>query len=449
MIEVESIVAALVLSAVAMSAPCSYPIQWEGSGREVIAVELNPETLGTLGGCLDSVRIRDREGADVPYAVCTLSESYTQSVRKPCGAVSSLVREVPGNTLRMEFKLLTDSPIPNGLTISSPLQNYERKVDVFVSRDGAAWLPLVTGAFIFDSTSTLKMRQTDIALPATDCRQFRLIVSLTSIDRQNAFKRVKRSLDASGQPVSSVEETTVTNEPFKIDDVSFWRKTTSTCPGKPLDILAPPQCIERVAESKTSVYLFKPVCYPVLGVFIESPEQNFSRLINAFNIVGDKQSEQLPVSVVSLHFPGYKEIEPRMQFQPAFEDGTIRLVVNEFDNPPLPVISFRTIHARRCLRFLAEPGSAPFILTASPGAERPQYQLPQMLAAKMLEEKDVVFAPLGKHTGEPICPEPSRKDAASYGWLIYVACIAAAIAVAAALYMAFRQLPAEDNSPDA
>ena len=79
-----------------------------------------------------------------------------------------------------------------GLTIQTPLADYEHRVRVFGSVSGKDWAPLVTDGVIFDYSRFMDIRNRDVTLPANQFRQFKLIVEQELEDRESPLRELIR-----------------------------------------------------------------------------------------------------------------------------------------------------------------------------------------------------------------------------------------------------------------
>jgi hypothetical protein len=196
-------------------------------GEELAQVLLTPEMFSATQDNYADLRIMR---TDTRQMVPSLVECVTQEQRKirrvPEPLTLTHAGDTPDNQLRVtftrprrpagqeEFPLL-------GLTVKTPLRDFERHVQVEVSEDGSAWRTLVGQARIFDVSSFADLRVTDIVTPPITQRHIRL--TFNKHDQQtSAVTQVRTSADSKGE-VSAIDRSFREEQrPFRIDGVTGW-----------------------------------------------------------------------------------------------------------------------------------------------------------------------------------------------------------------------------------
>ena len=87
--------------------------------------------------------IVDDRGTMVPYLLEPIGKKRINQVREPCASKLVSLRVDEGKGLEIVVALDEKAPSAGGLTIQTPLADYEHRVRVFGSQSGKDWTPLV------------------------------------------------------------------------------------------------------------------------------------------------------------------------------------------------------------------------------------------------------------------------------------------------------------------
>ena len=195
--------------------------------EELAQVLLTPEMFAvTLDNFADIRVVRRGTGQMVPCLVECVTEEQRKirRVHEPLSLTHTA--DTADNQLRVTFqrqrKPAGQEQFPLlGLTVKTPLRDFERYVQVEVSEDGNAWKTVVEQARIFDVSSFADLRVTDIVLPPVSQHHIRL--TFNKHDQQtSAVTQVRTSADAQGE-VSAIDRSFREEQrPFRIDKVDGW-----------------------------------------------------------------------------------------------------------------------------------------------------------------------------------------------------------------------------------
>ena len=90
---------------------------------------------------------------------------------------------------------LADSdPQPNGLSLITPLKNFEQQVRVLTSTDGQLWEPPVAQTMIFDYSRFMDVRNDKVSFEPTARRHFRIIIDDVTAEQQSDLMELTRRL---------------------------------------------------------------------------------------------------------------------------------------------------------------------------------------------------------------------------------------------------------------
>jgi len=195
--------------------------------EELAQVLLTPEMFGITQDNYADIRVVRRDPWQmVPCLVECVTEEQRQIRRITEPLTLTQATDTADNQLCVTFS----RPRPPagqeqfpllGLTVKTPLRDFERYVQVEVSADGTAWQTVVEQARIFDVSSYADLRMTDIALPPVSQRHIRL--TFNKHDQQTgAVTQVRTSAGAQGE-ISNIDRSFKEEQrPFRIDKVDGW-----------------------------------------------------------------------------------------------------------------------------------------------------------------------------------------------------------------------------------
>src|SRR5262249_28357680 len=129
---------------------------WKGldrgaaTGEEILGVPLDSEIYAATRDGYPDLRIVDDRGDEVPYLLEPVGRRRTTQVREHCAGKVVSLRVDEGKALEIVTALDEKAPSATGLTIRTPLTDYEHRVRVFGSRTGGDWKPVMSDGLIFD-----------------------------------------------------------------------------------------------------------------------------------------------------------------------------------------------------------------------------------------------------------------------------------------------------------
>ena len=119
----------------------------------------------------------------------------------------------------------SDARAAEGLSIFTPLRNYERRVRVSGSKDGTAWTPLVGDGLVFDYSRYMDVANREVRLPANDFRQLKIEVAGIGDTKESPFLELTRKY-RDGKEAETIEKTVLQRRPFRMDRIELWRQGT-------------------------------------------------------------------------------------------------------------------------------------------------------------------------------------------------------------------------------
>jgi hypothetical protein len=197
-------------------------------GEELAQVLLTPEMFNaTLDNYADIRIMRTDTKQMVPCLVeCVTEEQHKiRRIVEPLTVTGAV--EEPDGQLRVTLSRSKPQPPLHGLTVGTPLRNFERHVRVEVSDNGNTWETVVAQARIFDVSSFADVRVTDIALPSVSQYYIRLTFNTSRDQQTGAVTQVRTSADGKGA-VSAIDRSFREEQrpPCRVDKVDGWNEET-------------------------------------------------------------------------------------------------------------------------------------------------------------------------------------------------------------------------------
>lgn len=355
------------------------------TGEELLAAVLDRDVYAAAREGYPDLRIHDEAGAEVSYLMEQASQRQTEQVRESCPSEVVSLRDVNGKVLEIVVKLKEKAADADGMTIVTPLSDYEHRLKVFGARGDHDWSPLVTDGLIFDYTRYMDVRNRDIRLPASDSRRFRLEIEQALDQRESPFQELARILQE-GHNERRVEFKQIERRPFRIDRIDLWRTVEKASALKPrhtgyaLESIP----IEQDAKEKVTRINVRSRREPLTGFTLETPSRNFSRNVKVrvpvTQAVRTDWQEVGHGTVYRFQFRGFHKEELAVGF-PERRSESYQVVIENADNPPLEITSVRAEGNVYRLVFLAAEGRRYRLGYGSDTTQTPRYDTAAVLAS--------------------------------------------------------------------
>jgi hypothetical protein len=170
------------------------------AGEEVLSVTLDRDIYATTRPGFPDLRIRDDSGREVPYVLEQAGERKRATHQETCASEVVSLKEREGADLEIVIRLGEKTPSTSGLTIHTPLTDYEHRVKVFGSNDGKDWSSLVSDGLIFDYVRFMDIRNREVPLPKNDFRQFQVVIGQVRDELESPFRVVVTRRGRSRRP---------------------------------------------------------------------------------------------------------------------------------------------------------------------------------------------------------------------------------------------------------
>ena len=317
------------------------PIQVEGlTQEELVAVQLDSDVYAATRDGFPDLRVVGADGQLVPFLIRRVVETRTQKVQKSWTAADPKLQPLENNGMEIRIALKREDPQPLGLRFVTPLQNFEQQVRVFAITDGTE-SPLVEEALIFDYSKFMDVRRTEVILPATAAREFRIVIDSLTSEQESQMLVLTRSMTG-GDESSRTEETAIQRRPFRIDRIELWTEEANqshqadVVQAWPVTDLKVTQDVEH----KRTEAEFTSRREPITRLEVVTSSRNFSRPVTV-QIGTESQSvvnwERVAAATISQFRLKNLQEEHLTISLPETRHDRIRLVVDNADNAELDI----------------------------------------------------------------------------------------------------------------
>lgn len=215
------------LASLAISAETHWPITVPELTRdELIAVAL-PSPLFANGHVdATTLRVRDNQGVEIPARYESLQTVRHASRKISTTPFAIIAAEMPDSALRLTLRRPHSKAGPiekiEGLTIQTPLRDFEQEVKVEISDDGVTWVTVVEQAALFDFSRHADVRRSEIAFPSGITN---LNLRLTFEQAVDAREQLTALITATQLETGGTTESRavqVDTRPFHVESVRGW-----------------------------------------------------------------------------------------------------------------------------------------------------------------------------------------------------------------------------------
>ena len=314
-----------------------------GKGEEsLVAVRLDSEVYAATQSNLADLRLQDDKGTNLPFLIRKSQELKSRTVRRKTWAASKpVVRPLDDGGLEITLELDENDSQPNGLTLVSPLRNFEQRVRIQTSADGKTWEPAGNETVIFDYSRYMDVRNDDVPFPASSRKHVRLVIDDVTVEQQSQLMELTRSLRGNDE-TGRTEKITIDRRPFRIERIEFWLDGAEE--GVKGDhkqpYLVSGYKVTEDPKTHQTIVTIDTHREPLTSLTLETTARNFSR--NCVVEVAEQQGVQTTwrsVGTATLSRMDFKNLkrEQLTVTMPETRESTYRLVIDNRDSPPLAV----------------------------------------------------------------------------------------------------------------
>ena len=304
------------------------------------------------------------------------------------------------NGLEIRITLDKDDPSPMGIRFITPLKDFEQQVRIFAIVDGTE-STLVDAALIFDYSKFMDVRRTEVAIPSSTSREFRIVIEALTSDQESQLMELTRSFRNDAED-RRTEKITIQRRPFRIDRIEFWTEKAELT--RKADVVLPwpvtDFTVTHDAELKQTLVTFDTHREPLTAVNVAASSRNFSRhaAVQVEKHSGIESNWQTIAEATISQFQLRDFQEQHMSISlPETRAGKLRLVLENRDNPPLTIDAVETPGHQHEVVFVGAPGRSVRLVYGSDSAQAPELDTVALTTA-LAKDISPVAATLGIQT---------------------------------------------------
>ena len=429
------------LASLAIAADAQWPITVPELVRdELVAVTLPTALFANGQADATTLRVRGNQGGEIPVRYEPLQTVIHARRRISTAPFAMVAAEMPDGALRLTLRRpMPPAPAPavdpiEGLTIRTPLRDFEQQVSVEFSNDGVNWTVFVEQAPLFDFSRHADVRRTEIVFPSGLTNQH---LRLTFEQAMDVREQLTALITATQSEVLGATESRavhVDTRPFNVETVSGWTSS-------------------RIEASRKPVQADYPITWTALTNGVPRGKTRYTI-----------EAQGQPLTHVAITIPGdyaswpYTLTCDSLTATRLLAQGVLKQFRFRGSTDASTTINFSEIRAQRYVLTFDHPHADITAITASgpsyrfvfPARPLHRYTLLQLLEPDMrLPDATQIIALLGRDV-QPVegsleaTPRPAEARGTGYAWLrrhfFHIGIGVALLALAFSLSRAMRRL---------
>ncbi len=420
--------------------------------ESILSVVFDSDVYAATRHGFPDVRIFDARGKEAPYVLEKATEPRMHTVRTTCGSTVTALHE-HADDLDVLIRLDPNAPAAGGLSIVTPLTNFERRVHVYGSDDAATWTPLVTGRLVFDYSRYMDVSNREVRLPTNGYRHLKVSISGIADAKESPFLDLTRKYRGGGE-AERIEKTVLERRPFRMDRIELWCERQEKLSENERKIEYPVARfdVEEDTAKKQTIVRVRTRREPLTEFTLETSSRNFSRWVEVqglrektggkYNLPATERVDIIGQGTVALvDFGGYHK-ETLGVFFPERRETDYRIVIHNEDNPPLAITGVKARGNVYRAIFLAAENENYRLAYGSEKSKQPKYDAATVLAP-LRRGQTASEGRLGKESPNPVAGESpafTMRDVVNNPVLLGALIVALVAVLGWALYCATRRI---------
>ncbi|TAN39533.1 MAG: DUF3999 family protein [Nitrospirae bacterium] len=336
------------------------PSKFQGSGR---------------GDTFSDIRVLTRDKAEVPYQIISRAPvTRTEAVPVHMKNLSL----TPGNET-LCIGQIEQAPVTyNVVEVLTADKGFFRQVSISGSMDGRQWNMIKPNGVVFDYVYSPEdaIRHVRIKIPDSTYP----FLEIRIMNKQEAPLSVK------GLSVSYVR-----TDPGSEEQVGAWLSST-----------------EQDIKNRQSILMVSTSSlFPVGKIDLLTQEKNFRRKVEVFTRAGNGDWTKWAEDIIfSFQTDTVNEAKLQVLF-PEIASRELKLVIRNYDSPPLAITGIRMSGHRRTLVFKLDARQRYFIFWGNPTARGPQYDIAELVSRHAIDA--IPAFSVGPALKNPGFTDPSKR----------------------------------------
>jgi len=415
------------------------------------SVRLDSAIFAATRADLADVRLRNAQGQPVAFVLRGVPATKERTVVKSWPAVEQGAKPMAPTGLEIFIDPPRDQVGPvDGISIDTPLRNFEQQVRVYASSDSQDWRPVSPPTVIFDYSRFVDVRNVQVPITPTADRHFRLLIDNVTAEEAAQLQELSRHFQGTKE-VDRTDRTVIDRRPFRVDRIIFHRRVVETETTGAQTVPYPTTDFRTVQdpEHQQTGLEFTSHGEPLSAVRLLTDETNFSREASlqiaesGRGVEMERARWQTVASATLVRFSLGSLDKNELSIRcPEQRGRRYRVVIENGDSPPVAFSGVEVEGPEYELVFLAVPGKSVTLDYGWPDASPPRYDT-AAIQASLAAGGPIAYAELAE-------PVENLSAAKSPGWNFgsmlanpwVVACLIAGLSVALGwgLYRAARRI---------
>lgn len=345
----------------------------QARGGALYQVPLGRDILDACGpGCRD-LRLFAEDGRDVPFVI--IDHAIPQASRTAYELKATGYSDDAGKAA-IVFRMPDRFEPVGSMALKTPDRDFRKTVVIYGSQDGEEWERIAEDA-VFDFSSQVDVRKTELTFPAASFRYFRLVMG--DADPAAPAEAVRLRYNGIDLSINSLK-----NRRLRIDGAVAY--TPFTEEGRVLYDEAPLSGYEEKTDKDGNSVLTFRTGLPFDRLRIDAEGPYYYRSVRILQSASGKEGTYAPLAASAVYkFPFLKAEEEKSVVDAARAgSGHYRLVIENGGNRPLRLRGMYLSWVRKNLFFVPERDTASHRLCADSegrGAGAPPYDLGRFVTA--------------------------------------------------------------------
>jgi hypothetical protein len=254
----------------------------------------------------------------------------------------------------------------DGISIDTPLRNFEQQVRVYASGDGQDWQPVSPPTVIFDYSRFADVRSVQVPITPTTARHFRLVIDNVTAEEAAQLQELSRHFQGTKE-IDRTDRTVIDRRPFRVDRIILHRRVVETETTGAQHTQYPTTDFRTVQDPEHQQTLLEFTSHgePLSTVRLVTDETNFSRAASLQIAESGRSAEserarwQTVAGATLVRFSIGSVDKNELSIRcPEQRGRRYRLVVENEDSPPVSFSGVEVEGPEYELVFLAVPGQS-------------------------------------------------------------------------------------------
>ncbi len=313
-----------------------------GKDSDILKIVLDSEIYDSVSANFADLRLTDGKNVETPFIVKqdTVDETRITDVYHSAKILS--LSKPDANRIDICVEILGDNPDISGLSLHTPMKNFEKKADVYASSDMKEWKKIAEDQPIFDYSEIVGLSNTTLRFTGSGFQYYKISIANFSENRKSPRSELITEKRQGGD-FSQIEKLTINTEPLKIYEICYLTRSENKIVRKYRTQEYPVtdfSCKDGKDDTEILISIKKE---PLTLFTLETESNNFSRTVSVDGSNDRKDWQKLSGSqkITKIDISGYRESDLNISI-PESRFKHYRIKISNGNAPP---VKFSAVHA--------------------------------------------------------------------------------------------------------